>query len=78
MAWFDSEQGVEARSGHGSPAKLGLVRATPADPSEVAARWAATSVPAKNKPRQAREIFLFELALNCDKIIKLLELNIKA
>jgi len=27
-------------------------RATPADVSEVAARWAATSVPARNKPRQ--------------------------
>jgi len=31
------------------------VRATPADPSEVAARWAATSVPARNKTRQPLE-----------------------
>ena len=52
MAWLVSEQGVEARSGHGSPAIQGLVRATPADPSAVAARWAATSVPARNKTRQ--------------------------
>jgi len=50
MIWFDFEQGVEARSGHGSPPQA--ERATPADPSEVAARWAATSVPARNKPKQ--------------------------
>jgi len=67
MAWLVSEQGVEARSGHGSvtfsvrerrqPTRampVNEVRLSPEALAKdaVAARWAATSVPARNKTRQ--------------------------
>jgi len=41
-------------------------RATPADPSAVAARWAATSVPARNKTRQPRNELSMSIGLNED------------
>jgi len=50
MTWFDSKPGVEARSGHGCLQDMSW-QSDAADPSAVAARWAATSVPEKKQTK---------------------------
>ena len=49
------EQGVEARSGHGSPAGWSIGESDEADPSEVLPRRGKTSVPAKTPQVRTRE-----------------------
>jgi len=50
MTWFDSEPGVEARSGHGCPLYMSW-QSDAADPSAVLPRRGKTSAPAKKQTK---------------------------
>ena len=67
MAGISSD--VKARSGQGSPATAGSVRATQPTPSEAFSRWEKASV--HEKPRQGRKLNYFQALPEATTILRI-------